>query len=829
MRNGGSAAEGRGEKRAMSAIAVNRAVRVLLVEDNPGDAFIIQERVEEEKYRPVSMTVASSLAEALSRLKAESFDLILLDLGLPDSMGLETFESMQAAAAGIPVLILTGDDDLSLAAICIERGAQDYLIKGRVEKFIATAIHNSFARAESRRALEASQAQFRRLFEAMAQGVLYQDQDGRITEANAAAEKILGLPLAKLQGRASIDPSWKTVREDGSHFPGEDHYSMVALRSGEPSAGMMGVFNPAEKDYRWLNVYAVPEFRDHEEKPYRVFTTFEDNTDLLRARQEVRRERDRARLYIDMAKVILMVLNLEGTVLLINKEGCRVLGYEEREIIGKNWFDNFVPARVREEILPLSRSLVGGDIETHAHHENTVLTRGGEERLVAWNNTVLRDEKGEITGLLSSGEDITEKRAAEEERNKLQASLAQSDRLASMGMLAAGVAHEINNPLSYVLYNIESLTKALPRQGDSLRRHRQALEKHLGPETLKELAGEGGNAPNPMLIDDMCTQLDSTLSGALKIRDIVKGLGTFSRVEDAQPMPVNVTKVIEAASSMAQNEIKYRARLVKDLGKVPAVLASEGRLSQVVLNLLINAAHAIEEGDAENNEIRIRTWSDGKEAFIEIKDTGVGIAPEDQKKLFEPFYTTKEIGMGSGLGLAISRNIVEGFGGRIEVQSAVGKGSRFAVSLPVLKVEAAKTPESSTNSDNPQEVRGRILLVDDEAPLRLAMTRMLRGHEVIAAGGEEALEILKRDQAFDIIICDMMMPRVTGMDLHQWLASVNPHLAEQLIFITGGAFTPNARKYLNATDNLRLEKPFDVKNFIRLACERIILSRKNRE
>ena len=333
----------------------------------------------------------------------------------------------------------------------------------------------------------------------------------------------------------------------------------------------------------------------------------------------------------------------------------------------------------------------------------------------------------------------------------------------------------------------------------------------------------------PSMIDDLQARFADALHGTRRIKDIARGLGSFSRVEQDRLVPVNLMHVIEVAINMVFNEIKYRARLVKEYGKISLVTANDGRLSQVFLNLLINAAHAIPEGNYESNEIRVRTWQEEDQVFAEVRDTGIGISPEHLPHLFEPFFTTKKVGVGTGLGLPISKNIVEGYGGHIEVQSQPGKGTRFLVCLPVRVQPASDEASHESDTSVPSDIKGRVLVVDDEAGLRCAMARMLKGNQVVEApSGEEARKILEADQSFDLILCDMMMPTMSGVDLHQWLLEAYPELAGQVVFITGGAFTPKARDYLNKVSNIRLEKPFDVANFRKIVGELIVAYRAKR-
>jgi two-component system, cell cycle sensor histidine kinase and response regulator CckA len=432
------------------------------------------------------------------------------------------------------------------------------------------------------------------------------------------------------------------------------------------------------------------------------------------------------------------------------------------------------------------------------------------------------DEQGSYLGRIWLFRDVTEER-------RLQATVAQADRLASMGMLAAGVAHEINNPLSYVLYNLTSLAGEMPRHARRLAEARNALRGSVGEAGLRELLGDNIDVLDPATATDAEERFRDALTGVHRIKDIVRGLGTFSRAEQDRLAPVDLRYPIECALNIAFNEIKYRARIVKDFCTSSSVMASDGRLSQVFLNLLINAAHAIAEGDVEHNKISVRTWQEGGEVLAEVLDTGAGIGPENLERIFEPFYSTKSVGVGSGLGLSIVRNIVTSYGGAIEVTSEVGKGSRFVIRFPVAAAVAAGTKAGTAQARGVPAVAGRVLVIDDEPAIRGALRRILRAHEVVEAdSGERARELLAADQGFDVILCDMMMPNVSGVDVHKWLLAEHPELARKLVFVTGGAFTPNARQYLEQVDNVRVEKPFDATNLEKQVNEWVSASRAKR-
>jgi signal transduction histidine kinase len=248
--------------------------------------------------------------------------------------------------------------------------------------------------------------------------------------------------------------------------------------------------------------------------------------------------------------------------------------------------------------------------------------------------------------------EIRRRELAERQRAELLAKLQVSDRMASVGMLASGVAHEINNPLTYVMLNLEEL---------------QALTAGMQPGGEQELATE------------LCSD---ALNGAGRVRDIVANLRQLSSVSDVQEQPVDVEAILESTVAVASKRIYERARIQLDLGGVGQAVAERGRLAQVFLNLLLNAIQALPTGDAQSNYISLRTWEEDDMVCVEIGDTGPGVPPELQERIFEPFFTTLPLGEGPGLGLSICRSIVLGFGGSLELDSEPGQGARFTVRLP---------------------------------------------------------------------------------------------------------------------------------------------------
>jgi signal transduction histidine kinase len=413
--------------------------------------------------------------------------------------------------------------------------------------------------------------------------------------------------------------------------------------------------------------------------------------------------------------------------------------------------------------------------------ELTAAVAGAANRL--WLRTSLRARKAELEARNAELE------ASLQQLHEAQKARMLGERLASIGRLAAGVAHEINTPLSSVIANLALLAEELPKI---------------------ERAGASVRECDLMLRD--------ARSAAERVRIIVRDLRTFSRGDEERLGPVELRPIIEATINMAFNEIRHRARLVKDYGETSRVQANETRLGQVVLNLLLNAAQAIPSGSEADHEIRIVTRDREDQVMLEVRDSGVGIPPEALERVFEPFFTTKPIGVGTGLGLSICHSIVTGFGGKIEVDSTPGKGTSVRVLLPKGH---SPPPEHAASPAPPPVQRARVLVVDDDKQLLRTVQRVLgRDHEVVTAGGgKEALALLSGAEPFDAILCDLMMPDMTGMALYAELSKSAPETAETMIFVTGGTFTPEAQDFLERVSNVRLAKPFDLKVMRRVVSE----------
>ena len=370
-------------------------------------------------------------------------------------------------------------------------------------------------------------------------------------------------------------------------------------------------------------------------------------------------------------------------------------------------------------------------------------------------------------------------------RREMEARLAQSERLAALGTLLAGIAHEMNNPLAYTLLGIEDAIAQL----DRLAAPAEDVAK------LRE-------------------SLESAVHGATRVAAIIGQIRASSRPEVEERGPVDLRGVLESALRVTHNELHHRARLLTSIADVPPVLGSAQRLEQVFLNLLVNAVQALPDGRAEN-EIGVTLQSTSKgEVVIEVSDNGPGIPAEVRSRIFDPFFTTKPVGLGLGLGLSICHGIVMHHGGTITVYSTPGRGSTFRVALPALATAAAAWPGAPVTTPTTTGVpagRRRVLVIDDEPALSTMIRRVLaKDCDVDLAGdAREGLERLDGPDGYDVILCDLMMPDMTGMDLFAEVARRHPGIERRFVFMTGGAFTPRATEFLAKVENRRLEKPFE--------------------
>jgi signal transduction histidine kinase len=617
---------------------------VLLVEDSTSSAGVIGEHLR-AAIPDADVEHVRTLRAAL-RATEQSWDVVLLDLGLPDSDGLDTLVRLREAFPRVPIIVLTATDDPSLALMAVEEHAQDFLIKRHID---ADLLGRSIRYAMSRQAIYAR------------------------------------LELAAADARRN-----------------ERNLHQLIARSADG----------------------------------------------------------------------IVVLDAEMCVLYCNEAACTLLGRSAFELIG------------------------GIACELPRDVEHSEIQVGHGDHYVALDvRMVVVDWEGS-SAKMAMLRDVTERRSAEELRLQLE----RSERLASIGQLAAGVAHEINNPLSYVISNLELLQREIQK--------------------LSEAHGE---------VTGLDARVSRALEGALRVASIVRDLGAFSRHErDATPRPTDVNAALSGALTMASTQLKHRAQIDTRLGHVPKVLANEGRLTQVFLNLLVNAAQAMQEGAAQHNRLRVETRESGRQIVIEIEDTGHGIVPEVQSRIFEPFFTTKKAGEGSGLGLYICRNIIHSYDGTLELESEPGHGTLARIRLPAClgAQEADASSDNGRRRSLPPARRGRVLLVDDESEIVDVLGEGLSmSYEVVRkTSGAQAIDLLREDGRFDVLICDVIMPEQSGADVFTWVSEHRPALAQRMLFMTGGGIGTESASFIEAHLGDVLTKPVRLTDLLRRVEQKMVVT-----
>jgi len=723
-----------------------------------------------------------------------------------------------------------------------------------------------------------SEERFRRLFDTMTEGMVLIDQGGQIMQANPAAERILGLKRSEIEGRSYISPDWEILRPDGSPMPSEEMAGPRAMKEKRPVRDVTMRVKRPDGSTSWINVSASP-LSDETGDLVGIVGTFADITKHKRAEEELRKERSTAQRYLDLAGTIFVAISTKGEVTLINQKGCEVLGYEAEEIVGRNWFENFTPEWLQEDLLPVSEALLDGDAESAEYHENPVLTKGGEERVIAWHNIVLRDDDGRIVGHLSSGEDVTEykrveaalreseerlttilesardgifmisfntgerqyvnqamadmlgytkdellkrrfqddvdpetvamfgdigrgmiatkeavrgieyemakkdgsslsvsttlapltdtqgriadvvgimrdisdRKRAEEERLRLETQLQQAQKMEAIGTLAGGISHEFNNILGIIMGNTELAIGDVP-DGNPAR------------ECLEEIQ-----------------------QASLRARDVVRQILSFSRHSLYERKPIAAAGIVEETLKLLRASIPASIDIHQDLtAQNDTIVADQAQIGQIVMNLCTNSAQAMSEGGVLNVNLVNATLpagsgessaaeQAGEYLKLTVKDSGHGIDPENMDRIFDPYFTTREIGEGSGLGLSVVNGIVRRHGGRTVIKSKSGIGTTVDVYLPLVEEQVAGHVEEQEVSLTGSE---RILFVDDEQGLVNAYGSMLRdlGYDVTSeTDPEKALAVFREQfENIDLVITDMTMPQMNGDKLTREITKIKP-------------------------------------------------------
>ncbi|MDI1449132.1 ATP-binding protein [Polyangium sp. 6x1] len=605
------------------------------------------------------------------------------------------------------------------------------------------------------------------------------DRSGRVTDANRAALTLTGHTREELIGRnigSLLDPE----PDPAVGLPQPDARLVLVARTPEGEARRLPVAATitAVEDDPLVACHAL----------LRDLSAWEaSERDVVAHLARIRELEEQHRTLLDNAPLVIFRLD-PRTLELVYLNHCaeRLLGVPLDEALATPGFlcgvhvDPEGAAAYDEAVLRARAGMRSSPYEAR-------LARRGAHAITARGTIYpLVGKGGEVVAIEGLFMDVSVEHAA-------RTRLIQADRLSTLGTLAAGVAHEINNPAAFILLGIDMMARMIAGPGVD-----------LGPTVSEQ-------------VHHMLGELrDSTR----RIVDIVRDLRMFARAPaGTRRIAVDVNRTVESALSLTRGQIIERARIVRDLGDVPPVIIDEGRLGQVLVNLLVNAAQAIPRNTPGEPAVTVTTRSeDPRTVEIEVRDTGMGISPEILDRIWDPFFTTKEPGAGTGLGLSISREIIERSGGRIYVESPIEgeeppHGARFVIVLPAAgRGDSSIPPMPSTP---PRSIKSgvRVLVVEDEAPLARALAEEIgRVHEVSVAGGAQgALEALS-SQRFDVILCDLRMPGMSGEAFYEKVCASRPDVAKRFVFMTGVGFGADVERFLSESGRPVLEKPFSAED-----------------
>ena len=736
--------------------------------------------------------------------------------------------------------------------------------------------------------LRQSEERFRQLTEAAFEGICI-SKNGRILDLNNQALKIFGCAREEIIGKEILEwvaPESRAQVAEAIRTRQESLYEHRLLRKDGSSF-------VAESQARVLGVG---------DRQVRM-TAVRDITERKRTEQDLRRERDRAQGYLDTVEAIIVALDSEGRIELINQKGCRLLGYQESELLGQSWFTTCLPQQeARDNDIPHFQKLMNGEIQGNEYLENCVLTRSGELRRIAWHKSLVQDEQGRIVGSLCAGEDITARKLAEESTTRLATAVDQSAEAIVITDATGSIVY-VNPAFSKITgYTREDVMGQTPRllksgkhaaefyqqlwsnltagqvwRGHLINRRKNgqfyesdatispvrnaagqivnyvsvakdvtrevALEDQLRQSQKMEAFGQlaGGVAHdfnNIMAIIQMQASLlkiGGTLSAEqTRIADeiivtvkraaaLTSQLLLFSRKKPIQPQDLDLNVSLGNMTKMLQRALGETIQMQIHFSAEPMFInVDPGMIDQVLLNLSVNARDAMPQGGrlviattpVEFDKLitaQSALARPGSFVCLSVADTGCGIPKENLAKIFEPFYTTKDVGKGTGLGLATVFGIVQQHQGWINVYSEVGQGTTFKIYFPRLSAVNDQKTTSRTGATAPRGTE-TILLVEDEPPMRdivqIYLTKL--GYQVIAAPtGVKAMEVWKEHrQKIRLLLTDMVMPDgMTGNELAERLLRDNPQLK---VIYTSGYSPEIAGKDLPIQEGVNfIAKPFE--------------------
>ncbi|MFL9455554.1 MULTISPECIES: hybrid sensor histidine kinase/response regulator [Nostocales] len=739
-------------------------MKVLLVEDNPGDVRLLQEFLLEVPSVEFVLKQVQQLDEALKSLEEESFDVILLDLLLPDSQGLETFVKIHCQTPAIPVIVLTGFNDENLAINAMQQGAQDYLVKGQVNgDLLFRSMRYAIERQRTEEALRQSEERFRVALKNSPIFVFNQDKELRYTWVY---NPIFGLTAEEILGKCDSDFIW-----------GDDGERLKEMKLGVIATGMgirEEVSIATTQGTRYYDLTVEPLYNESHEIVGITCACIDINEHKL-AEEKIRQQA----ALLDVTTDAIFVRDLDNRVLFWNKGAENLYGWLSKEACGEDaskFLYNETPPEEEAAFASVTR-------KGKWQGEMTKLTKNNKEILVESRWTLVCDRYGKPNSILTVDTDISEKKL-------LESQLFRTQRLESIGTLASGIAHDLNNILTPIL----AVAQLLPLKYPDI----YEQDMHL-LEILEDSAKRGA--------------------------DLVKQVLSFARGVEGKRITLQLRHLIKEVIAILKEtfpkSVEVRTDIQQDLWMVSG---DSTQLHQVLMNLCVNARDAMPNGgtlsiSAENlfvdeNYARMHLEAKtGPYTVITVSDTGVGISSEIIDRIFEPFFTTKEQGKGTGLGLSTVIGIVKSHGGFVNVYSEVGSGTRFKVYFPAVEeIETEVAPEVEVLTGHGE----LILVVDDEPSIQEITKASLEAYNykiLTANDGVEAIALYAQyKDTIRVVLMDMMLPLLDGLTAIRTIQKINPHVK---VIATSGLMSSS--KLAAATGNgvqKFLPKPYTVKELL---------------
>ena len=649
-----------------------KPIHVLHVEDDPVAAMLMGGLLVESRQARFEVERADRLAPALERLAAGGIDVVLLDLSLPDSQGMDTFSRTHAQCPDLPIILLSGHDDESLAIQTVKLGAQDYLVKSYINgHLLERAILYALERKRAAETLAHERYLLHALLENIPDRIYFKDRNSRYLRINRAMARLFKLDDSE-EAVGKTDFDYFNIGHAETAY--EDEQDI--LRTRQPLIGRIEHEMLADGRTSWILTTKMP-LRAHDGEIMGTFGVSRDITALKNMERSFAEERNLLRNLIDHLPDAIYIKDAAGRYVINNRAHSQLLGDRPSEqIIGKSAFELFPPGEAAAQHLDDQAALKSA--QPILNREEPSRDAEGRERWLLTTKVPLRDGSGDVVGLVSISRDITKRREAEEQvratnaelraandaLKEAQLHLIHAEQMQSVGRLAAGVAHEVKNPLAVL---------------------------RLGVDFFSQFPADS-NASVPQVIEDM------TL--AIKRADtIIMGLLDFSVPGKLNLQSVDVNGIVDKSLALLRHELVARGYTVERefAATSPRVQMDAHKIEQVFVNLLTNAIHAMPGGGTLTVRTRARQLQpeevvhdagarDGSGfhagenvVCVEVEDTGAGIPADKVGQIFDPFFTTKETGKGTGLGLTVARKIVELHGGTLDIRNRPEGGVRASV------------------------------------------------------------------------------------------------------------------------------------------------------